>query len=170
MPKSILKKKKEKKSPTIKKVSQDIIGKKTRMLRSALNYGKAKDLKGNVIGDDISTDKEIRINNPFKKNKNLYTRRVIKSRNIDGSPRKTTITKIGDKKRKTKRKSISESRLAKDYDKTKKRIEKSKKYTNTISYKKGGKTYYKPIVKKRKKKYNLLNALKRNLTKKKKGY
>jgi len=162
-------KKKKKKSPTIKKVSQDIIRKKTRMLRSASNYGKAKDLKGNVIGEDISTDKEIRINKPFKKNKNLYTRRVIKSRNIDGSPRKTTITKIGDKKRKTKIKSISERRLAKDYDKTKKRIEKSKEYTDTVSYKKDGKTYYKPVIKKKKKKNNLLNSLKRNINKKKKG-
>ncbi len=37
------------------------------MLRSASNYGEAKDLKGNVIGDDVRTDKEIRINKPFKK-------------------------------------------------------------------------------------------------------
>ncbi len=118
---------KKKKSYAIRKVSQDVIGKKTRMKRSAWNYGKAKDLKGNVIGDDISSDKEIRINKPFKKNKNLYTRRVIKSRNIDGSPRKTTITKIGDKKRKTKIKSISERNLRRSFEKTKKRVERSRR-------------------------------------------
>jgi|TARA_R100000084_G_C4542108_1_gene96068 hypothetical protein len=161
--------KKKKKKSNIKRVSQDVIRKKTRMLRSATNYGEAKDLKGNVIGDDVVTDKEIRINKPFKKNKNLYTRRVIKSRNIDGSPRKTTITKIGDKKRKTKIKNISERRLVKDYDGTIRRIKGSKEFTDTVSYKKDGKTYYKPVIKKKKKKNNLLNYLKRNINKKKKG-
>jgi len=118
---------KKKKSYAIRKVSQDVIGKKTRMKRSAWNYGKATDLRGNVVGDDISSDKEFRINKPFKKSKNLYTRRVVKGRDIEGKPEKRTYTKVGNKRIKSKQKPISERNLRRSFEKTKKRIQRSRR-------------------------------------------
>lgn len=118
---------KKKKSYAIRKVSQDVIGKKTRMKRSAWNYGKATDSKGDVVGDDISSDKEIRINKLFKKNKNLYTRRVVKGRSVTGEPEKRTYTKVGNKRIKSKKKKISERNLKRSFEKTKKKVERSRR-------------------------------------------
>ncbi len=92
--------------------------------------------------------KAVRIKNPFKKNKNVYT--MITKKHYDKEEDKawkSTYTKIGEKKPgKLRSKTISKDKVMKAYQKTNKRI------------------------KKKKKKNALLNALKRSINKKKKGY
>ena len=95
---------------------------KVKMYRTAYDISKTKD------GDNVGTRKEVRINKPFKKNKNLYTRvtKTGKSK-LSGNAWKSTYTKIGEKTGKQKSKSISKEKLVKNYKKTKKRIIKANK-------------------------------------------
>ena len=77
--------------------------------------------------------KAVRIKNPFKKNKNVYTRITKKHYDKEEDKAwKSTYTKIGEKKPgKLKSKYISKDKVEKDYIKTDKRIKKRR--TNPFS-------------------------------------
>jgi hypothetical protein len=126
-----------------------------------------KSKKGNLRLDRIAIDadditsvgKSLYINNPFKKGKNLYTRETSKTYNKEkDKAEKKIITKVGDEGYRVKYKPASKIGVMKGYLRADKKIKKSRKKDA------------KDEKKKKKKNNSLLNALKRNLTKKKKGY
>jgi len=76
--------------------------------------------------------RSLRIKNPFKKNKNVYTRITKKHYNKEEDKAwKSTYTKIGEKKPgRLKGKTIAKEKVEKDYIKTDKRIKKRRAKRN----------------------------------------
>ncbi len=81
--------------------------------------------------DATQVYRDVRIKNPFKKNKNLFERTTKK--HLDkksGKSWKSTYTKIGEKRGRLKGKDIAKDKVTKDYMKTDKRIKKRRTKRN----------------------------------------
>lgn len=81
--------------------------------------------------DATQVYRDVRIKNPFKKNKNLFERTTKK--HLDkksGKSWKSTYTKIGEKRGRLKGKDIAKDKVTKDYMKTDKRIKKRRAKRN----------------------------------------
>jgi hypothetical protein len=77
--------------------------------------------------NNVLSDKEFLIKNPFDTSKRLYSRRVVRGKEISsGKPTKTIVTR-GESygSRKVRKKKISEKELNRDYKRNKKKIEKN---------------------------------------------
>lgn len=123
--KALKKKKKKKKKVYTQSIKNSP---KVKMHRTAYDISKTEN------GDNVGTMKEVRINKPFKKNKNLYTKVTKTGKDSSGRSWKSTYTKVGEKTGKRKSKSISKEKLVKDYKKTKKRIIKANKKKKKSTY------------------------------------
>lgn len=81
--------------------------------------------------DATQVYRDVRIKNPFKKNKNLFERTTKK--HLDkksGKSWKSTYTKIGEKQGRLTSKDIAKDKVTKDYMKTDKRIKKRRTKRN----------------------------------------